>query len=495
MLAMIQRSSGIMLPVASLPGPYGIGDFGKSAYHFVDFLEASGQKNWQILPLGVTSYGDSPYQCLSAFAGNPYFIDLKTFIELGYLSKIEVAKAKLDKDSNPIDYGHLFKAKMGLLRKAYKRAKLNLEGVLGDFLKAREDWLRPFALYMAIKSAQGNKAWSEWAPEYRAYESPAVKVFETAHKDDICFWVFTQYFFEMQWQKLKHYANQKGVQIIGDLPIYVAEDSADVWAKPEYFRLDKNGKPLKISGVPPDDFSVTGQLWGNPIYDWRAMKKDGYKWWIERFRHSFTLYDVLRIDHFRGFEAYWEVNYGAETAAVGKWVKGPGMKLFSAIHNALGPLKIIAEDLGFLTPEVKTLIEAAGYPGMKVLQFAFDPDVESDYLPHHAVQNAVVYTGTHDNDTIAGWLDSIPKREFMRAVNYLKLNYDEGLNWGMIRGAWSSTANLAIAPMHDFLNLGSEARINVPATIGNNWTWRLAESELTPALAARIRELTALYGR
>ncbi|MDK9711771.1 MAG: 4-alpha-glucanotransferase [Acidaminobacter sp.] len=492
---MTKRSSGILLPIFSLPGPYGIGDFGKSAYNFVDFLEAAGQKNWQILPLGVTSYGDSPYQCLSAFAGNPYFIDLKTFVELGYLSKFEVSKARLEKESKPIDYGHLFKAKMGLLKKAYKRAESTMEETLTDYLKEQGEWLRYFALYMAIKDFQSDKAWSDWDREYRHVGSPEVLAFEAAYQEEIKFWVFTQYFFEMQWQRLKHYANQKGVSIIGDLPIYVAEDSADVWARPDYFKLGTDHKPLTVAGVPPDAFSETGQLWGNPIYNWKQMKQDGYRWWIERIRHSFTRYDALRIDHFRGFEAYWEVEYGAETAAAGKWVKGPGLALFKAIHKALGPLNIIAEDLGYLTPEVKQLIEATGYPGMKVLQFAFDPEVESFYLPHHLTQNAVIYTGTHDNETISGWLDNIPKKEFRKAVNYLKLNYDEGLNWGMIRGAWSSTANLAVAPIQDFLDLDNSARINVPSTIGNNWTWRLEESALTPALAERIRGLTQLYGR
>ncbi len=492
---MTQRSSGILLPIASLPGPYGIGDFGKSAYNFVDFLEAAGQKNWQILPLGVTSFGDSPYQCLSAFAGNPYFIDLKTFIELGYLSKFEVSKASLEKESKPIDYGHLFKAKMGLLKKAYKRARINMEETLTDYLKEQGEWLHHFALYMAIKDFQSDKAWSEWDREYRNIGSPEVQAFEAACQEEMKFWVFTQYFFEMQWQRLKHYANQKGVRIIGDLPIYVAEDSADVWARPDHFKLGRDHKPLTVAGVPPDAFSDTGQLWGNPIYNWQQMKQDGYRWWIERIHHSFTRYDALRIDHFRGFEAYWEVEYGAESANLGKWVKGPGISLFKAIHKALGPLDIFAEDLGYLTPEVKQLIEATGYPGMKVLQFAFDPEVESFYLPHHITQNTVVYTGTHDNETITGWLDNIPKKEFMNVVNYLKLNYDEGLNWGMIRGAWSSTANLAIAPIQDFLDLDNSARINVPSTIGKNWTWRLEESALTPALAEKIRRLTQLYGR
>jgi len=492
---MTHRSSAILLPIASLPGPYGIGDFGKAAYHFVDFLEAAGQKNWQILPLGVTSYGDSPYQCLSAFAGNPYFIDLKTLIELGYLSKPEVSVAKLDKTSNQVDYGHLFEMKLGLLKKAYKRARINLEDTLTKYMSEQGYWLREFALYMAIKGEHDHKAWYEWRPEYRDFNSPEVAAFEASHKDKVFFWVFTQYFFEMQWQRLKHYANQKGVRIIGDLPIYVAEDSADVWARPDHFKLGKDHKPLTVAGVPPDSFSATGQLWGNPIYNWRQMKQDGYQWWVERIRHSFAWYDALRIDHFRGFEAYWEVEYGAETAAEGKWVKGPGLSLFRAIHKALGPLDIIAEDLGYITSDVKHLMEATGYPGMKVLQFAFDPEVESFYLPHHITQNTVVYTGTHDNETIVGWLDNIPKKEFMNVVNYLKLNFDEGLNWGMIRGAWSSTANLAIAPIQDFLNLDNSARINVPSTIGKNWTWRLEESALTPVLAERIRTLTQLYGR
>lgn len=494
---MNQRSSGILMHISSLPGAYGIGDFGKSAYHFVDFLEASGQSHWQILPLGVTGYGDSPYQCLSAFAGNPYFIDLKTFVELGYLSKMEVSKAKLDKTSSPIDYGHLFRAKYGLLKKAYQRGRLNLKDVLSEFLEHHEGWLRPFALYMAIKAHHGHTSWTTWAPAYRDYNAQAVKDFEAHHQDELYFWVFTQYFFDLQWERLKHYANQKGIQIIGDLPIYVAQDSAEVWAHPEYFRLKPSGEPVTVAGCPPDAFSEDGQLWGNPIYNWKAMKADGYTWWIQRIRHSFSLFDQLRIDHFRGFEAYWEIPFGAQTAAVGKWTKGPGLGLFTAIQKALSPEvpRIIAEDLGFMTPSVRQLMEAAGYPGMKVLQFAFEPGQDSNYLPHHHEKHSVVYTGTHDNETLAGWLENLPKDAFLHAVRYLKLNYDEGLIWGMIRGAWSSAANLAIAPMQDFLELDNKARMNVPATIGGNWTWRMEEAALTPALAGRIRDLTTLYGR
>ncbi len=492
---MVQRSSGILMHISSLPGEYGIGDFGKEAYNFVDFLIKAKVKNWQILPLGVTGFGDSPYQCFSAFAGNPYFIDLDELIELGYLDKEDVQRFELSKNPNLVDYGQIYKNKMELLRMAYEVAKEEIYDELKTFYIKNNSWLREFALFMAIKANRGNGLWLKWDSSFKNSKSDAVLDFEKRDEDEIYFRVFTQYFFFNQWLKLKEYANKNGVKIVGDLPIYVSEDSSDAWSNPSLFNLDATLQPITVAGCPPDSFSKTGQLWGNPIYDWDAMEEQGYKWWIQRIKHSFQLYDVLRIDHFRGFESYWEVKYGSQNAIYGKWVKGPGTKLFNKIKEELGELNIIAEDLGFLTDEVRELIKDTGFPGMKVLQFAFDSREESDYLPHNYDKNCVVYTGTHDNHTAMGWFENVPKEDFNYAIKYLKLNYDEGLNWGFIRGAWSSTAYLAIAPIQDFLGLGDEARMNTPSTIGGNWTWRINKSDLTDELARRISELNRIYGR
>ncbi|NMA87521.1 MAG: 4-alpha-glucanotransferase [Tissierellia bacterium] len=489
------RSSGVLMHISSLPGKYGIGDFGIEAYNFIDFLAETKQKNWQILPLGITSFGDSPYQSFSAFAGNPYFIDLDEFIQRGYLSSEEIASFDLGNDPTKVDYGLLYKNKMELIKRAYNRGKVELEKELYDFYIDNLDWLGEFALFMAIKDYHNNKSWLYWDKDYRIVDSAKVKEFKAENQDKIFFWVFTQYFFYNQWLSLKNYANENGISIIGDLPIYVAEDSVDIWANSEIFYLDKDLFPVIVSGCPPDAFSVKGQLWGNPIYNWKALEEDNYSWWIKRFEYSFKLYDILRIDHFRGFESYWEVEYGSEDAIIGKWTKGPGIKLFKKLGEELGDLNIIAEDLGFLTEDVKALLEEASFPGMKVLQFAFDSREESDYLPHNYDKNCVVYTGTHDNSTIEGWFSSRNKEDREYAIKYLKLNYDEGINWGFIRGAWSSTANLAITTMQDILALDDRARMNTPSTIGNNWLWRMEKSQVNDEIIRKLGDLTKLYGR
>ncbi|MBV1756713.1 MAG: 4-alpha-glucanotransferase [Dethiosulfatibacter sp.] len=490
-----KRSSGILMHISSLPGEYGIGDFGKEAYGFVDFLIKSKQRNWQILPLGITGYGDSPYQSFSAFAGNPYFIDLEELIDSGFLDRQEIKDTFLGSNPHKVDYATLYNNKMAILKKAYENSYNKLREELQSFYMEHEDWLREFSLFMSIKSLFNNQSWTKWDDEFKQFDSEEVRRFETEHEWEMFFWVFTQYYFLKQWQKLKKYANDNGISIIGDLPIYVSEDSADVWANSKLFNLDEAKTPVTVAGCPPDAFSATGQLWGNPIYDWEIMENNQYNWWIKRIKFSFELYDSLRIDHFRGFESYWEIKYGAENAIHGQWIKGPGMKLFNRIKEVLGDLDIIAEDLGFLTEDVYQLIADSGFPGMKVLQFAFDPREASDYLPHNYNQNSVVYTGTHDNETSVGWFDSIPKEDFLYAVRYLKLNYDEGLHWGLIRGAWSSVSNLAIAPMQDFLGLDNTARMNKPSTIGDNWTWRMDKAALTDELARKIAELTELYKR
>lgn len=490
-----KRSSGILMHISSLPGDYGIGDFGKEAYRFVDFLVKSKQRNWQILPPGVTGYGDSPYQCFSAFAGNPYFIDLNEMLINHFIDQEDLKKYYISDDDTKVNYSLLYKNKMKLLRIAYTNSKTQLFDELRYYYITNIDWLREFVLFMSIKAKHNNVSWYEWAPQYKVYNSEAVSSFEEENQDEIYFWVFTQYYFTRQWNRLKEYANAKGIKIIGDLPIYVSEDSSDLWSNPEYFQLDENLVPKTVAGVPPDGFTDTGQLWGNPIYEWEAMENDGYKWWLRRIEHSFKLYDTLRMDHFRGFESYWEVEYGSENAIRGKWVKGPGMKLFNKIKEELGELDIIVEDLGYSTPEVTKLVKDSGFPNMKVLQFAFNPYDESQHAPHSFDKNCVVYTSTHDNQTIIGWFDTLPKDIFQYSVKYLKLNYDEGLNWGVIRGAWASTANLAIATMQDFLGLDDKARMNVPGSLGDNWTWRLRKGQLTDDLAYRIRELTKMFWR
>lgn len=492
---MIERSSGILMHISSLPGEYGIGDFGKEAYKFVDFLSKANQKNWQILPLGVTSFGDSPYQCFSAFAGNPYFIDLNELLMSSFINHEDIKYYILSNDDTKVDYELLYKNKMTILKIAYKNAKGDLFNELKAYYKSNKEWLREFSLFMAIKSKHENRSWHQWENQYKIFDSEEVLRFERENQEEIYFWIFTQYFFYRQWNRLKHYANQKGISIIGDLPIYVSEDSSDVWSNPKYFNLDEDLIPKTIAGVPPDGFTDTGQLWGNPIYDWEVMEADGYQWWIKRIEHSFKTYDILRIDHFRGFESYWEVEHGSETAVNGRWVKGPGNKLFNKIKEELGELNIIVEDLGYNTPEVTKMVEESGFPNMKVLQFAFNPYEESEHAPHGFHKNCVVYTSTHDNQTIIGWFETLPKDIFEYTVKYLKLNYDEGLNWGVIRAAWSSTANLAIAPIQDFLGLNDEARMNEPGILGDNWNWRVEKSQLSDQLANRIKELTKLFWR
>ncbi len=492
---MRQRSSGVLLHISSLPGEYGIGDLGKGAYAFLDFLEKSGQHNWQILPIGITGYGDSPYQSFSAFAGNPYFIDLAELIDMGYLDKKTVDKADLGKNKHKVDYEKLYYNKMPLLRMAYENSKVKLSHELNKFYEAEKTWLEDFALYMAIKAHNGNRSWIEWDKGYENAKTEKVAKFKETHKDEIFFWVFTQYFFFKQWFALKAVAADKGITIIGDLPIYVAEDSSDVWANPELFKLDKTAKPISVAGCPPDAFSATGQLWGNPIYNWEQMDKQNYAWWIKRIDYSLKMFDVIRIDHFRGFEAYWEIPYGDPTAERGEWTNGPGKKLFIAIKEALGDVNIIAEDLGYLTEGVIELREFTGFPGMKILQFAFDAREESDYLPHNYSENFVAYTGTHDNETIVGWMDNVAKADRDFAMDYLKLDRSEGYHWGFIRGVWSSTAYLAIAQMQDFLGLDNKARMNFPSTLGGNWIWRITQKDLSDHLADKMKKITKLYGR
>ncbi|GKX67249.1 4-alpha-glucanotransferase [Inconstantimicrobium mannanitabidum] len=493
----MERGSGILMHIASLPGKYGIGTFGKEAYNFADFLKKSGQKYWQILPLGQTSYGDSPYQSFSAFAGNPYFIDFDILEQEGLLNKADYENINWGDNTEKINYSLLFVEKYKVLRKAFKNFKGKEDSEIEKFKEEQSLWLEDYSLYMAIKNHFGMKSWQQWDEDIKFRHSDSVKRYTKELNEEIEFWIFLQYHFFKQWQALKAYVNKQGIEIIGDIPIYVAEDSADCWANPKAFMFDPDTlKPTKVSGCPPDSFAITGQLWGNPIYNWEYHEETEYSWWIDRMRESLKIYDVLRIDHFRGFESYWSVPAEDKTAENGEWVKGPGIKLFDAIKEELGELNIIAEDLGFMTDEVIAFRKATGFPGMKVLQFGFGgPD--SSYLPHNFEDRKwVVYTGTHDNDTFRGWYEKTgSKQETNFARKYLYLNKKEGYNWGFIRGVWSSIGDTAIALMQDFLNLGNEARINVPSTLGNNWTWRLKEGLLTDKLAEKIYYITKTYGR
>ncbi|ONI37565.1 4-alpha-glucanotransferase [Candidatus Epulonipiscium fishelsonii] len=491
------RSSGIIMHISSLPSKYGIGTFGKEAYEFADFLSAAGQKYWQILPLGHTSYGDSPYQSFSAFAGNPYFIDLDTLAEEGLL-KLEDYN-QLDFGNNPeqVDYEKMFNNRYKVLEIAFNNAKNICFNEIIAFAFQEGQWLHDYALFMSVKERMGMVGWQEWPEDIKLRWNNAICYYEHELEDRILFWKFIQYEFFKQWNKLKSYVNSLEIEIIGDIPIYVASDSCDTWANPEIFKLDSSRNPTVVAGCPPDAFSKTGQLWGNPIYNWEYLEYTGYGWWINRIKESLKLYNVIRIDHFRGFEAFWEIPFGNKTAAGGKWVKGPAIKLFDVIKNALGDnLNIIAEDLGYLTQSVIDFRNATKFPGMKVLQFAFDTREESEYIPHTYDKNCVVYTGTHDNDTIRGWMETTGEtKDIQHAINYLKLTANEGYTWGFIRGAWSSVGDIAITQMQDLLNLGNTARMNYPSTLGGNWSWRMNQFELTEELTQKLHNITILYGR
>lgn len=491
-----KRKSGILMHISSLPSEYGIGKFGKEAYAFVDYLVGCKQKYWQILPLSPTSYGDSPYQSFSIHAGNPYFIDFEALTEEGLLKKSDYNKIKWCDDERYVDYDKIYKSNFKVLRKAYDAFKNNIPETYIEYVKENDYWLSDYALFMSLKDAHDGRAWNEWETPLVKREEKAIKQAKEKYKDDIDFWKFTQYKFYEQWFNLKNYANENGIEIIGDIPIYVAYDSADVWCSPELFELDENLSPINVAGCPPDAFTPLGQLWGNPLYNWELMKKDGYSWWINRIETAKNTYDVIRIDHFRGFDSYYSIPFGDKDATGGQWKDGPKIELFKAVKAKLGKVNIIAEDLGFITPSVKKLLRQSGYPGMKVLEFSFDPDASSVYLPqNYKTQNCFVYTGTHDNETLKGWIDTENKKNVRFAMDYLGVKRRKDLPWAIIRLAWTSTANTAIAQLQDFLELGSEARMNIPSTVGNNWRWRAVKSDFTPELQQKIAKLTQLCGR
>ena len=492
----MQRASGILMPIFSLPSPYGIGCFGKAAYAFADFLHEAGQSCWQMLPLGPTSYGDSPYQSFSTHAGNPYFIDLETLIADGLLTR-EEADA-VDWGGNParVDYGRLYCARFDVLAKAKARGWERDREAVRSFEEENAGWLPDYALFMALKRHFGMKAWTEWPDEeIRLRAGAAVAHYRETLREDVELFTYIQFLFFRQWAALKRYVNGLGIRVIGDLPIYVALDSADVWAEPQWFRLDKRGIPTEVAGVPPDYFSEDGQLWGNPLYDYDAMRADGYSWWIRRVAGAAKLCDVIRIDHFRAFSTYWAVPHGEKSAKKGHWVNGPGMDLVGRLTGWFGDVDFVAENLGLLTPDVGELLRESGMPGMKVLEFAFDPDDESEYLPHNCVTHCVCYTGTHDNEPLKAWTQTASRGTIAKAKRYLGVHGDDALVRAVLRGGMGSVAELFVAQLQDWLELGAEARINTPGVPHGNWTWRLTPGQLTPQLAKRMREMTDLYGR
>ena len=489
---MLNRSSGILMPIFSLPSNYGIGTMGKEAYSFIDFLKSAKQSYWQILPLGPTSYGDSPYQCLSSFAGNPYFIDLDMLVSDGILSKSDLKELKCDVDD--IDYERIYNTRFAVLKKAAKAGVLMDLSKVNRFAEENKDWIYDFALYTAIKEHFGMKPWYEWPKDIRTRSAAAIDNYRNILSHEINEIIYIQYLFYTQWNALRDYAHKNGISIIGDMPIYVAYDSADVWASPQYFKFNEDGSPRCVAGVPPDAFTADGQLWGNPIYDWAALKRDGYGFWIRRIGAATKFFDVIRIDHFRGLESYWEVPAGAKTAKDGCWVKGPGIEFVNMITSWFHDTEFIAEDLGVMTPEVEKLLADSALPGMKVLEFAFEPEEGgSAYLPHKYDENSVCYVGTHDNDTLLGWYKNAKKSEIKFAKEYLSSGEDFADS--IIKAGMRSKSNLFVTQMQDWLALLSEARINTPGTQGKNWRWRMNKGGADKILAKRIAKITEMYNR
>lgn len=493
----LNRAAGILLHPTSLPGPDGIGDLGPEAYRWIDFLYQTGCQFWQVLPLGPTGYGDSPYQCFSAFAGNPYLISATSLLDQGLLTKYDLA----DRPQFPVervDYGPVIQWKMELLRRSYTIFKSKefkeLKQAFQSFKQEEAHWLDPFSIFMAIKNHHGNVAWNEWSDVLRMRQPNALESFNKIYQDEIEFQSYIQFVFYRQWQALHHYANEKGIRIIGDIPIFVAYDSADVWMHKELFHLDSEGLPKFIAGVPPDYFSETGQLWGNPLYNWDVHKEKGYEWWQSRFQAVLKQIDIVRLDHFRGFEAYWEVPFGNQTAVEGQWVQGPGSHFLKVIKEKLGDLPIIAEDLGVITQPVKEMRDEFNLPGMKILQFSFASDPDDDFLPHNYPVHCVAYTGTHDNNTCRGWYDNAPEREKDFCRRYLARS-GEDIAWSMVRILWQSVAAWVLTPMQDILSLGEWARMNYPGNPSGNWIWRMHPAAINEGLIDRLYEINFLYGR
>ena len=491
------RRSGILLSLTSLPSAWGIATMGRAARELVDFLAASGQTVWQLLPLGPTGYGDSPYQVFSTFAGNPYLIDLDDLEAEGLLRREEYEGLPWGDDPLRVDYAALYEGHRSVLGAAVARLREGRAAELAAFCARESAWLEDYALFMAIKDSRGGAPWTAWPEPLKRREAPALDEARRELSERIELWKGVQCLFFRQWDRLRAYAARAGVRVMGDIPIYVAPDSADVWAHPEQFQLDDKLLPTEVAGCPPDSFAEGGQLWGNPLYDWGRMARDGYAWWVERVSYQLRLYDILRIDHFRGFDSYYAIPFGDKDARGGRWREGPGIALFERLREACGTERLVAEDLGYLTDSVARLREDAGLPGMRVLEFAFDSldGTGSPYLPHSYPRDCVAYVGTHDNDTALGWLEHALPADASAARDYLGLNDDEGEGWGMMRGVWASVADLAVVQMQDVLELGSEARMNVPSTVGENWRWRMPAGYVTPELEERLKRLMELYGR
>ena len=488
------RCAGVLMHIASLPGAYGIGVLGQSAREWVDFLHRTGQTLWQILPVGPTGYGDSPYQSYSSFAGNPYFIDPEGLLAAGYITSAELAAARYSGDSTAIDYAWVEESRRALFRQAFPRFQASPPADFGAFCRAQEDWLEEYALFMAVKEAHGGLPYTRWDEDIRLRRRSVVAMWRVKCAEGVAYYKMLQYFFYTQWAAVKAYANGKGIRILGDIPIYVAPDSADVWANPHLFCLDREGHPTVVAGCPPDLFSEDGQLWGNPVYDWKSLRRSGYAFWLRRLAACLRLYDAVRIDHFRAFADYYCIPAGAKNARLGQWKTGPGMHFFRTVWRQLGDIPVVAEDLGDLSPAVYQLLADSGLPGMKVLQFAFDPEEDSEHLPHHHVKNGVVYTGTHDNDTILGWAEENPEQAaFARA--YLQLPPKAALVRPLMQAALASVADVCVLTAQDLLELGAEARMNVPATVGGNWRWRADPEGFTPELADWLASNTRLYRR
>ncbi len=493
------RSSGILLHPTSFPSRFGIGDLGSQAYSFIDFLKETDQQYWQVLPLGPTGYGNSPYMCYSAMAGNPLLISPEKLRDEGLLAEEDFANLP-EFPVERVDYQLVMETKVPLLKRACSNFKTNAkpeqQQAFAEFCDSKAYWLDDYVLFMALKDAQDNANWYNWEPEVAKRQPEAMEAVRQRLAEDIFYQKFIQYEFFRQWTELKKYANERGIYIIGDIPIYVAHDSADVWAHPDIFCLDEEtGEAELMAGVPPDYFSATGQLWGNPVYDWKKLEKQDFKWWIQRFAAMLDYVDIIRIDHFRGFEAYWAVPKGEETAINGKWIKAPGEKLFETIGQKLGTLPVLAEDLGTITPDVEALRDKFEFPGMKILQFAFGSDPGNPYLPFNYPRNAVVYTGTHDNDTSIGWFNTASDWEKRNLLLYLGCLSPDGIHWDLIRLALSSIANLAIIPLQDILGLGSQARMNFPSKAEGNWEWRYHEDALNWDLRGKLKTLTERFGR
>ena len=488
------RESGILMHISSLPGPYGIGSMGKNAYEFVDFLKNAGQRIWQILPLSPTGYGDSPYQSCSAFAGNHYLIDLETLIDSGLLEKQEAESFFWGDNEEKVDFGVLYENRSKVLKIAFSRFVPDEK--YNEFIEKNKNWLFEYALFTAIKDSLGGIPWTEWPKELRLRDEKALAEKSEELKEEMDFKIFLQYEFFSQWEKLRSYANENGIRIVGDIPIYVPLDSADVWSAPEEFLLDENLAPKFVAGCPPDSFSADGQLWGNPIYDWEKMKNSGFAWWKKRLGAAKHMYDVIRIDHFRGFESYWSIPFGEKTAMNGRWEKGPGMDFINAVKSAYPEIDFIAEDLGYVTPEVRKLQEDSGYPGMKIMQFAFDSREAGNYLPHTYPENSVVYSGTHDNPTLVQWLSEVAKSDLAEGKAYLGLTEEEGFAKGLIRGCMASVSRLCVISMQDYLELGASARMNLPGTLSDkNWTWRAKPGFAKKELGEYILEITKRFER